>query len=1161
MVHFYKQKNANKSLISSKSVIKTYPQGIAMGKKEVKIERFVLIALAFAFLLSFLAFAPFIGLETPTDGQQFLATNSVTFNCSVNDTEGISNISLYHDINGTFVLNQTRHYGYELSAENNLVLLLHFNNDSAEENSTYIKDWSGNNNNGRILNVTYNATGGKYNGGMEFFQAFDAANPTNESIEIPDSDSLDLLANGTIEAWVKPQITTDGIYFIVSKGDDWFEYSSYSFVIQKSSTGCYLQLLFGDGESNEGPLSKFATECNGEVWHHLAATWNSSSISFYVNGEFNKTSSHLLTPEINSKILRIGKNSVQGEKFYGSIDELAIYNTTLTAEQISTHYGNKPNSTSKTWTIQNIPDGNYTWNCLSADNNSETNFSSANKSFLVDANPPAFLEILNSPSDDDGLDPGIAVNITANLSERFGATAILQYKQSGAGSWTNATMTNTSASFYNASFTPGTNGVWNYRIYANDSFGHANTSRQYNLSIEYDYTWSRTPADFGSKSRYFSTSGSIGILTINNTGDYTLNFDLSNNAPEGMTYNYTEPFDLTAKEVRFINITATYGAIAREDNVIISIDATTASASPSNATSNVTLVSYAGGPYFDVRITSYSATANQSSRMNLSAYVNNIGNQTATSTWLNFSLPSGWTNITGNMTFYIGSLAADATAYSNITANISSSASAGVATIIAIAACNESITDNETKTVTLSCSGSDSVCGSGCTYLTDSDCTQETITLSSGGGGGGQAAGGGTTIIIEKEEISYSQIVHIVRGEKGRFSISVNNNFEGATIDNATLDITGFLSRYMSASPAKISGIAYKESREFEVEVSVPSYLEHKNYTLTGIITGNIKYLNKNPKDLLIRQYVLLIVHETSKEQATASLETAKHLLNELSEKGLVLKKAQKMIEEAENALNADEYETAAKLSEQISSIVAKAEESGMLIASISEGIKNAEYFGLKAEETKNIINLAKAAFEREDFETALARAKEAEVLIALETEGKINIANFIIRNWYFIFAAMFILSIGSLAGYRQVSISLSAGRLEKLANEESGIAKLMKEAQRKAFEEKSIGLSEYYKEMLNYEERLRKIRIKRARLRARRTGSLSMKEELKSLESESAEVLGLLKTAQENYFEKGNLTKRKYEDEKESARTRLAEIEEAKALLEARIREKRAKK
>lgn len=1132
-----------------------------MKRKEVRIDVFILAIILFGTLLAIFAFAPFLSLESPTDGQQFLDTNSVTFNCSVNDTDTISNISLYHDINGSFTLNQTKRWGEEITdKENGQVLLLHFNNDSSlGENSTYVYDSSGTGNKGTVINVSYNSTG-KYGGAFEFSRGFYSGYTKNESIEIADSNSLDLTSAGTVEAWVKPALSSYNWYMLLSKGDNYDDSTPYALWIEKDSGYCYLRVYLANGITTQTISARFAETCNEGIWYHMAVTWDSSIVKIYMNGMLNSTAPQTVIPFDSSDVMRIGKNAIQEYTFYGAVDEIAIYNRTLSAEEIAMHGGYSPLNSTAQWTIPNIPDGNYSWNCLSADNNSESNFSSANKSFLVDVNPPIFSSISINPSTTDDIDPGTQINVSVNITERFDRTVILQYKQASAGTWINKTMINTSANIFEENFTVTPSGNWNYRIYANDSFGHANISSTYNLSAEFDYTWTYSPANFTTISGFFNTNKSIGIITINNTGDFSLNFDLFSDW-ENTFYNITDPFDLAAKAVKNINVSVKFGGYTREDTVRVTVDAVPTEANPSSATLAGTIVSYAGGPYFDVRIVTYPSEINQSQTTNLSAYVRNLGNQTSTETWLTWALPSGWTNITGNMSLYIGNLSADSTTYNSITANISSSASAGIATITANATCNENISDAESKSVTVSCSNSDGVCGTGCTYLTDSDCTQETITIGGGGGGGGQSAGGGKTIIIEKEEITYSQIVHIVRGEKGKFSISVNNTFEGTTLENVTIDITGFLSQYMSSSPAKMGGIAYGESRDFLVEVSVPNYLTHANYTLTGIIQGNIKYPNKNPKDLLIRQYVLLIVHETSKEQAKEVLETAKNILATLTEKGIPLKKAQKMLAEAENALTADEYETAAKLAEQISNIAARAEESGKLIAAISEGIKNAEYFGLKADETKNILNLAKAAFEREDFETALTRAKEAEVLITLETEGKINIANYIVRNWYYILAALFAFSLASVAGYRQVSISLSAGRLESLAKEESGIAKLMKDAQKKAFENKEITLSDYYREMLHYEERLRKIRINRARLRSRRAGALTLKEEIKSLETESTEVLGLLKKAQENYFEKGNITKSKYEDEKDSVRIRLAEIEEAKALLEARIRERKRQK
>lgn len=153
----------------------------------------------------------------------------------------------------------------------------------------------------------------------------------------------------------------------------------------------------------------------------------------------------------------------------------------------------------------------------------------------------------------------------------------------------------------------------------------------------------------------------------------------------------------------------------------------------------------------------------------------------------------------------------------------------------------------------------------------------------------------------------------------------------------------------------------------------------------------------------------------------------------------------------------------------------------------------------------------------------------------------------------------MMVLSACSVIAFRKISVAMSSSRLKNLAREESEIAKLMKDTQRKVFEEKTISSSEYYRLMAQYDAQLRKIRIARAKIRARRAGAISLKEEIKNIETESEEVLGLIKKAQDNYFRKGTISKEKYEDEKEAGRVRLAEIEEAKALLKARIMEEKA--
>ena len=129
------------------------------------------------------------------------------------------------------------------------------------------------------------------------------------------------------------------------------------------------------------------------------------------------------------------------------------------------------------------------------------------------------------------------------------------------------------------------------------------------------------------------------------------------------------------------------------------------------------------------------------------------------------------------------------------------------------------------------------------------------------------------------------------------------------------------------------------------------------------------------------------------------------------------------MLAEARSFLVNNEYEKSYALTEQFFSIAKNAEESMAVINSVLDAIKRAEYYGLPVSETKNIINLARAAFEREDFEIAFARAKQAEIVLALESGGRFNVLNFIKRNWPWILLAILGLTIVSFIAYKKLSI------------------------------------------------------------------------------------------------------------------------------------------
>jgi hypothetical protein len=75
-------------------------------------------------------------------------------------------------------------------------------------------------------------------------------------------------------------------------------------------------------------------------WAHLVVTYDGSTIRFYGNGQQQWSVANPPTPAINlGGPLRIGGNSATGDGFFdGNVDELAIYASALTEDQVKLHY-------------------------------------------------------------------------------------------------------------------------------------------------------------------------------------------------------------------------------------------------------------------------------------------------------------------------------------------------------------------------------------------------------------------------------------------------------------------------------------------------------------------------------------------------------------------------------------------------------------------------------------------------------------------------------------------------------------------------------------------------------------------------------------------------------------------------------------------------------
>ena len=142
-------------------------------------------------------------------------------------------------------------------------------------------------------------------------------------------DNLDLNPTGfTISAWIKRDPTDSGIKSILSKRN-----TSYSQGFDLRVLGNRrIQLGWKNG-SNQ--VLNAPTLVPDDEWHHVAAIYDGSTASIYIDGVFSASAN--LTPPIDTddsfNIAAAGKGSTV-QHFKGNIDEVRVWNRALTPNQL-----------------------------------------------------------------------------------------------------------------------------------------------------------------------------------------------------------------------------------------------------------------------------------------------------------------------------------------------------------------------------------------------------------------------------------------------------------------------------------------------------------------------------------------------------------------------------------------------------------------------------------------------------------------------------------------------------------------------------------------------------------------------------------------------------------------------------------------------------------
>jgi len=264
--------------------------------------------------------------RVPTQGQPILNSsagvdtldeNLTCYNQSTSDLDGdsVKNIfNWYLDSNPLMVLNMPFEGG---------------------SNSTYAKDYSGNGNDGTVDNATYNSTGG-YDGKGAY--EFDGSTTVIDTVFLGISNE----ASYSIAMWVNgasgqsdKRIFSEGS---VADGSPLFNLGTDS---GASNAKLDIYIRDDDDEERMDHVQSTSDVFDGS-WHHVVWVDSGGSYQVYVDGNSDISGSYTKNAKtLDTTTIGAIRRASVSHFFDGSIDEVMIYDRSLSADQVQVLFENR----------------------------------------------------------------------------------------------------------------------------------------------------------------------------------------------------------------------------------------------------------------------------------------------------------------------------------------------------------------------------------------------------------------------------------------------------------------------------------------------------------------------------------------------------------------------------------------------------------------------------------------------------------------------------------------------------------------------------------------------------------------------------------------------------------------------------------------------------
>jgi hypothetical protein len=434
-----------------------------------------------------------------------------------------------------------------------------------ESNESYATDYSGNGHHGTVVAAEWSSTSGH-----DGFGAF-TWKEANAHIDLGDVEMADF-REMTVSAWFKTSDAQKN-QRIVSKqksgspGDFMLLYNS-------TSTGWAFTAYDSNASAWQSAANSTAAYNDGN-WHHIAGAVSRADQKIYLYMDGQKIAEDDFTAanldDFGNDSLMIGSDSnasSPADVFNGTIDDLTIYNVSLSQEQIRALRADKTNMT----VSQELSDGDI-WQCqvIPMDGYESGIPKSSNTVQII---PVTYITADNVGANTTSPIAWSAVELHANWSTNATNLDWAMLATNETGAWQNKTAY---GSPYDINLTAGqtwSNFTWQnnsveggtvvgWRIYANNSYGRPNVTDVMTFTVQsfVSITLTTAAVDFGPMLANESNSTSGGApppFRIRNDGNVRVNITVNgtdlwsqaanptadyrfaaNTTTEGVTYNTT----------------------------------------------------------------------------------------------------------------------------------------------------------------------------------------------------------------------------------------------------------------------------------------------------------------------------------------------------------------------------------------------------------------------------------------------------------------------------------------------------------------------------------------------------------------------------------------------------------------------------------------------